>query len=171
MHLSGVALLNAFLLSFLLLSSWAATLAAQRPDPVAEISGGSISFTDATESYVGSAARFYVLPRVSLGPEVTYVFGEDHSHLIVTGNFVFDFLRPENGRLRRVSPFGLVGGGIFQTRNQFPVFNFNSTEGAFTAGGGIRMAFGNRVTIGGDVRVGWELHARAGGTIGIRLGK
>jgi hypothetical protein len=170
-QLSKVSLLNAFFLSFLLLSVWSVQLAAQRPSPIAEVSGGLMAFTETTESFVGGAARFYVLPRVSLGPEITYIFGENHSHLMVTGNFVFDFLRPQSGRLRRVTPFGLVGGGIFQTRERFRDFNFTSTEGAFTAGGGIRWALGNRVTLGADLRAGWELHIRAGGTIGIRLGK
>jgi hypothetical protein len=160
------------LVGFLLLSTWATSLAAvQRPAPVAEISAGSIGFTDATESFMGGAARFYVLPRISLGPDLTYIFGEDHSHLMVTGNVVFDFLRPVGGQPPRVTPFVLLGAGFFQTRNQFSFANFNSTEGAFTAGGGIRTLLGNRVTLGADLRIGWEAHVRLGGTIGVRLGK
>ena len=162
---------NAFLISLLLLSKWPTTLAAQNPAPVVEISAGSISFTDAAESFIGGAARLYALPRISLGPEVTYIRGDNHTHLMVTGNVVVDFLRSQRGQPRRVTPFGLVGGGIFQTRYQFPVANFNSTEGAFTAGGGIRTILGSRVTLGADLRVGWELHVRVGGTIGVRLGK
>jgi hypothetical protein len=141
------------------------------PSPVIEFSGGSIAFTEETESFVGGAARFYVLPRVSLGPEITHILADSHSHLMVTGNVVFDFLRPDGGQPRRFTPFGVVGVGIFQTRNQFPIANFTSTEAAFTAGAGIRTLLGNRVTLGGDLRVGWELHVRAGGTIGVRLGK
>jgi hypothetical protein len=162
-------LANASFVWFLFLSIGGTCLAAQQPAPVVEISGGSVAFTEATESFVAGAARFYILPRVSIGPEVTYIIGDDHSHVVATGNFVFDFLGLDKGRPRRVTPFGLVGGGIFQTRNQFPFANFTSTEGAFTAGGGIRTLLGNRVTLGGDVRVGWELHVRVGGTIGIRL--
>jgi hypothetical protein len=162
---------NALLFWLLFFSGGSAALRAQLPSPVVEVSGGAIGFTDETESFLGGAARFYVLPRVSVGPEVTYIFADNHSHLMFTGNVVFDFLRSEKGQPRRVMPFGLVGGGIFQTRNQFPVGNFTSTEGAFTAGGGIRALLGNRVTLGGDLRVGWELHVRAGATIGVRLGK
>ena len=166
-----MCLRNAVLLWFLYLSTLSTASAAQLPSPVVEVSGGSIGFTDATESFLGGAVRLYVLPRVSVGPEVTYIFADNHSHLMFTGNVVFDFLRPERGQPRRITPFGLVGGGIFQTRNQFLVANFTSTEGAFTAGGGIRALLGNRVTLGGDLRIGWELHVRAGATIGIRLGK
>src|SRR5262249_9710269 len=120
---------------FLFLWTGGTSIAAQQPAPVVEISGGSIAFTEATESFVAGAARFYILPRVSIGPEFTYIIGDDHSHVMATGNFVFDFLQSEKGRPRPVMPFGLLGGGVFQTRNQFPFANFTSTEGAFTAGG------------------------------------
>jgi hypothetical protein len=33
-----------------------------------------------TERFVGGAMRFYVLPRVSLGPVIVFVSGENHSH-------------------------------------------------------------------------------------------
>ena len=133
-----------------------------------EVSGGVVAFTEATESFIGGAARFYVSPRISLGPEVAYISGDSHQHLVLTGNLTFDFLSQ-----RRVTPFVLAGGGIFHTREEFRFINSTSThtEGAFTAGGGIRALLGNRVTVGTDVRVGWELHVRLSGTIGIRLGR
>jgi len=155
----------------LLLIVGATPLAAQNPEPVVEVSGGALAFTEATEPFAGTAARFYVSPRISLGPEITFIFGNNHSHLMLTGNAWFDFLGPRSGQPRRVTPFGVVGGGLFHTREQFSVGNFNSTEGAFTAGGGIRTLLGNRVTLGADLRVGWELHVRAGATIGVRFGK
>ena len=159
-------------------SFFCGTLGAQVPKPVVEVSGGAMGFLEATEPFVGGAARFYVLPRVSLGPEITYINGDNHSHVMVTGNFIFDFLSPRGGEQRRVTPFGLVGGGIFYTSERFRVFqglpipaDFNSTEAAFTLGGGLRTVLGNRLTLGADVRVGWELHIRLGGTIGVRLGR
>jgi len=63
----------------------------------------------------------------------------------------------------------VAGGGLFQTRERFPVGTFTSSEGAFTAGGGVRAALGQRVTVGVDTRVGWELHLRVSGLIGVRL--
>jgi len=146
-------------------------LSAQRPAPVVEISGGAIGFTEATETFVGGMARFYVLPRISVGPEVTYIAGDGHSHVVLTGNAVFDLRRSDNARPRRVMPFLVAGGGFFQTRDQFSFSNFTSTEGSFTAGGGFRVLLGDRITIGPDLRVGWETHVRAGLSLGIKLGK
>ena len=89
---------------------------------------------------------------------------------MVTGNMTFDILRSQPGQPRRLIPFGIAGGGFFQTREEFITGDSTSTDGAFTAGGGIRTLLGNRVTIGADLRVGWELHIRLGATIGVRLG-
>lgn len=58
---------------------------------------------------------------------------------------------------------------VFQTRESLFTGTFTSSEGAFTAGGGVRLAAG-RVTVGIDARVGWELHLRLNGFIGLRLG-
>jgi hypothetical protein len=49
------------------------------------------------------------------------------------------------------------------------VRSFN--EGAFTAGGGVRALVGPRVFVGAEARVGWELHLRLNGIIGVRLGR
>ena len=124
-----------------------------------------------SESLVGGAGRWYVSPRIGIGPEVVYVNGSNHSHLIVTGNITYDLLSPTNGRPRRVTPFLVAGGGLFQTRETFPSGDFTSTEGAFTAGGGVRASASDRVTIGIDTRVGWELHLRVNGFVGPQLAR
>lgn len=157
------------------LSLLAGTAAAQEPPPpVLEVGAGWMGFADdgiVNEGLVGGAGRWYVSPRISLGPEVVYVNGSNHSHLIVTGNVTFDLLPPRNGRPRPVTPFLVAGGGLFQTRETFSNDDYTSTEGAFTAGGGVRAAAGDRVTLGVDVRVGWELHLRVNGFVGFRLGR
>ena len=102
---------------------------------------------------------------------MVYLAGENHSHLVVTGNVTFDVLAPSSGRPPAVTPFFVVGGGLFQTRETSPSGGFTSNEGAFTAGGGVRASAGNRVTIGADARVGWELHLRVSGQIGVRIGR
>jgi len=38
-------------------------------------------------------------------------------------------------------------------------------------GGGVRALVGDRVTIGIDARVGWELHVRVNGLVGLQLGR
>ena len=65
----------------------------------------------------------------------------------------------------------VAGGGLFQTRESFFADSVTSREGAFTAGGGVRAIVGDRVLVGLDARVGWELHLRLTGTIGLQIGR
>jgi Outer membrane protein beta-barrel domain len=153
----------------------AGTLAAQgRPQPTVEFNAGWVGFADdgvVSEGLLGGAARFYFLPRVSVGPEIAFIDGTHHSHLMLTGNVTWDLLAPTNGRPRRVSPFLVAGGGLFQTREHFATGRYTSGEGAFTAGGGVRTSLGKRVIAGVDARVGWELHLRVSGLVGFQLGR
>ena len=147
--------------------------AQDRPAPVAEFAAGALLFADdgiVTEGFGGGAVRFHLTPRLSVGPELSFVAGDGHSHFIVTGNATFDFIRPDNGALQPVTPFVVVGAGLFQTREHFQTGTFTSGEGAFTVGGGIRGRLSSRVVAGADVRIGWETHIRLNGLIGVRLG-
>ena len=60
---------------------------------------------------------------------------------------------------------------MFQTRESFAAEDFTNTEGAFTVGGGVRTAVGDRVTVGVDARLGWEAHFRINVLVGVRLGR
>jgi hypothetical protein len=161
--------------SFALLTVLAGAAAAQeRPRPSVEVGAGWVGFADdgiVNEGMIGTAARWYVLPRISLGPEIVYTSGTSHSHLTVTGNVTYDILTATTGLSRRVTPFLVAGSGLFQTRETFFNGEFTSNEGAFTAGGGVRASASDRVTFGLDVRVGWELHLRVNGFVGVRLGR
>ena len=146
--------------------------AQERPAPVAEIALGWVGFADdgiVNEGMIGGAARWYLTPRISVGPEVVYIDGSNHNHLVVTGNVMFDILSPSTPR--SVMPFVVAGGGLFQTRETFSTSDFTSSEGAFTAGGGVRAFAGQRVMVGVDARVGWELHLRINGFVGVRFGR
>jgi hypothetical protein len=147
---------------------------AQRPVPAGELAAGALLFADdgvVTEGFIGGAARFYVLPRMSVGPEIAFVDGDDHSHLMLTGNMTFDLVRPVNGQPPSFTPFAVVGGGVFRTRESFPNREpFTSSEGTFTAGGGVRALVGRYMFVGAEARVGWELHIRLNGMVGVRLG-
>ena len=143
--------------------------AAAAQETALEVSGGKVAFTETTETFAGGAARFYVTPRISLGPEISFIQGDNHTHWTATGNLTLDFITQRSGR--HFIPFAVVGGGLFETREKFTNQTFTSREGAFTAGTGIRLLLGDRITLGGDIRIGWELHVRAGGTLGVRLGK
>ena len=150
-----------------------AAMAQERPAGAVEFAAGALVFADdgsPVEGFVGGAARAYVGDRLSVGPEIAYVSGDAHSHLLVTGNLTFDLARFGTTRSASVTPF-LTAGGLFQTREQFPGEVFTSSEGTFTAGGGVRVRAGRRVYVGAEARVGWELHIRLNGMVGIGLGR
>ena len=161
---------------FVLLAAPMARLAVaqDRPRPAVDLTAGWVGFADdgiVSEGLVGAAARWYLLPRFSIGPELVYLDGSNHSHLVLTGNVTWDVLAPTNRRPRRVTPFLVAGGGVFQTREHFFNGTYTSSEGAFTAGGGVRTLVADRVTLGFDMRVGWEAHIRINGLIGLHLGR
>jgi hypothetical protein len=171
---AALAVRSIFLLALMMVWLPRSAAAQERPAPAVEIAAGTLVFADdgsPKEGFVGGNARLYVSPRVSLGPEIAYVRGDSHSHLMLTGNVTFDLLRPVNGQPRRVTPFAVAGGGIFQTRESFPNEIFTSEDGAFTAGGGVRAWLGRRVFVGAEARIGWELHLRLNGLVGVQLGR
>jgi opacity protein-like surface antigen len=140
------------------------------PPPAAELSIGWVGFSDdgiVNETMVGGTVRYYLTPQLGVGPEFVYMKGPSHSHLMVTGNVTYDLLPPAGRRL--VTPYLVAGGGVFQTRQQFPRGTFKSNEGAFTAGGGLRFTAEDRLIVGAEARVGWELHLRVNGFIGLQF--
>lgn len=145
----------------------------RRPAPVAEISGGWSGFAD--EGVVdhvlgGVGARYYLTPRLSIGPELQYMVGPgDDRDLVGTVNLVVDFLKPTLDRPRRTTPYLLVGGGFFRHTDRFFTENYSTTEGAFTAGLGVRTWINERVFVAADARLGWEPHVRLAATLGIAL--
>lgn len=142
---------------------------ARQMGPSIDITGAWVAFPDdgvVSETLIGGAARFHLRPRLSIGPEVVYMQGDNHNHLVVTGNLVFDFMPGAS-----VQPFLVVGGGMFQTHEEFFDDAFTSREGAFTAGGGVRARVTDRVSAGLDARIGWETHVRIGGVLSVRLGR
>jgi opacity protein-like surface antigen len=148
--------------------------AQDRPAPAVDLSAAWVGFADdgvVGETLVGGAFRWPVSPRVAIGPELVYISGSRHSHAVVTGNLWWDLAPRRAGASSRVTPFLVAGGGAFSTRADFVRETFTSWEGAFTAGGGVRVAASDRVDVGVDARVGWELHLRVGGVVGIRLGR
>jgi hypothetical protein len=103
--------------AFVLLTTPMADLATaqDRPGPAAELAAGWVGFADdgiVSESLVGGAARWSLLRRVSVGPELAYIHGANHSHLVVTGNVTWDVRAPTNRRPHRVTPFLVAGGGV-----------------------------------------------------------
>lgn len=143
------------------------------PRPAAEVQTGWVGFVDETSidhAAFGGAARVFVTPRLSLGPEVAYLRGPGgDSDVMVTGNLTFDFVRPRGGRPPRVTPFLIIGGGFERHRDQIGPASFSSSEGALTGGGGVRIWFNDKVYGVVDSRIGWEPHLRVTGGIGVTL--
>jgi hypothetical protein len=148
--------------------------AQERGTTAVDVSAGWTGFADdgiVSEGAFGAAARWYVSPRVSIGPEFTFIAGESHSHRVLTGNLTFDLLSPRAGQ-SRITPFFVIGGGVFNTSETFAFTNerFSSSEGAFTVGGGVRAPINERVSLGADARIGWEPHIRLMAFASVRLG-
>ena len=146
-------------------------VAQDRPGPAVDLAAGWVGFADdgiVSEGLVGGTARWYLLPRISVGPELVYIHGAHHSHVAVTGNMTWDVLAATN-RPYRVMPFLVAGGGVFQTREHFFNGTYTSSEGAFTAGGGVRAFVADRITLGLEMRAGWEPHIRINGVLGFQL--
>ena len=146
--------------------------AQERPGPAVDLTAAWIGFADdgvVSEPGFGGALRWYVSPRIAIGPELIYIRGDSHSHLALTGNLTWDVL--PQATHPKATPFLIAGAGMFQTHEEFFDDAFTSKEGAFTAGGGIRSQVTDRVGVGVDARVGWELHVRIGGFVAIGLGR
>lgn len=151
----------------------AAPAAPPQPSPTLEATGGWAGFLDddvIRHGVAGAAARVYVTPRISLGPEVQYFVGPNSDRdLIVTGNLMVDLLAPTAARPARTTPYLVAGGGLFRHSDRFNGQSFSSTEGAFTAGVGVRTWATDRVFVAGDARIGWEAHLRLAVTVGVAL--
>jgi hypothetical protein len=136
---------------------------------VAEGSAGWAGLVDdATKNYllVGGTVRRHVSPWVSVGPEFVIMSNSDLLRdriVMLTGNVVFD-AAPD----ARVSAFAIGGVGMFWGREQLRSGPYWSSDPAFTAGGGLRANVTESVAVGGEYRIGWELHQRVSGFASVR---
>jgi hypothetical protein len=119
---------------------------------------------------IGAAWRGYVSRRISLGPEVQFMSGPGSDRdLILTGNVMVDLLARTADRPRPTTPYVVLGGGLFRHTQRFPTGTSTSTEGAFTAGVGLRTWVNERVYVAADARLGWEPHLRVAALVGVAL--
>jgi hypothetical protein len=162
------------LLALLFQAERAAAQTAGRPDPAVELTGGYAGFADegiVGHSVFGGAFRYHLSPRISVGPEVQFMFGSGgHRDLLLTGNMTFDLLSATGATPRRVTPFLVAGGGLFRSTDSSFGQSFSHNEGGFTGGGGVRAWFNERAYVASEFRLGWEAHFRVTGTIGVKLG-
>jgi len=140
---------------------------------VVEATVGYAGFVDdalIAHGLVGGTVRWSLTPRLSVGPEITYMVGPGSDRdLFVTGNLTWDLFRGA-ARPGLVVPYVVGGAGFFRHSNRFGPDTFASNEGTFTGGGGARIWVTRRVYVGAEARLGWELHSRLAGTVGVRFG-
>ena len=96
------------------------------PPPAAELSLGWVGFPDdgdiVNETMVGGTVRWYLTRQVSVGPEVVYIKGPGHSHLMVTGTYV-DVVPPAVPGCHAVPR----AGAVCPDADQLPGVTFRST--------------------------------------------
>jgi hypothetical protein len=124
---------------------------------------------DATKNYwaAGGSLRRYVTPRLSIGPELVLMHNSalvTDRQIMATGNITFDAYR---ANAMRLTPFVVGGFGVLGTRDQVRDGPFWSSDPAFTVGGGVRAAAGERVSAAAEYRLGWGLHHRLTGSVGF----
>jgi hypothetical protein len=155
-------------------------LAQEKPAPIIEAVIGRSSFIDEAWDHfttVGGGARVFVTPRLAIGPEVAYLSGAfdalGASHLTVTGNVTFDFVRDD--RRARFIPYFAAGGGYLRQRTlvgggpgSTALAPFTSSEGTLSAGVGVRIGVTSRVFIAPEFRLGWEPETRVAVMVGMR---
>jgi hypothetical protein len=116
----------------------------------------------------GGGLRIPVRRRLSVGPEVVYMIGPASDRDFFLHGSLWVDLVTERAQTR-VVPYCVFGGGYMRHSNRFLSDTFASGEGSVTAGGGVRVHLTDRVSVGGEVRIGWEPHLRATGHVGVRL--
>jgi len=132
-------------------------------------SGGYALFVDdllIPHGVVGVGAEWVATPRVAVGPELIYMVGPGSDRELFVLGVVRVGIRPFSAR---VAPFLVAGGGLMRHTARFGGRAFSATEGAYVAGGGVRLAVTPRVTVAPEVTIGWEAHLRASVGVGLRL--
>ncbi len=137
---------------------------------VLEASVGHAEFADSPpvpHSVFSAGGRVYVSRRVALGPELTVMRGPGIDRdTFLAANATFDLLVPAPARPVLVVPYLIGGLGFVSMTTQVGTGPYSSSEGTFTTGAGVRVASRQGWFIAPEVRIGWELHWRAGVQIG-----
>jgi len=148
-----------------LLGSGTASYAQETPSRLAvDVSAGYAAFVDEAPIQhltLGGGVRWRLTPKVSIGPEVVFMRGpDDDRDIFLTGKVIVDFM-PD----RLVSPYFVANGGAILHDDRFFSGPYWSSEGAVSAGGGVRIDVTPRLSIAPELRIGWEPHIRIGARV------
>lgn len=116
-------------------------------------------------SMFGAGARFFVIPRLAIGPEVTHMRGPGQDRdWVLLANASID-LRSRTGR--RVIPYVLAGAGMMRhtdgTEPRFP----RAYGLLVNVGIGTRVVVSDRWFLAPEFRIGREPHWRFGVSAGM----
>ena len=133
----------------------------------AEVALGGAWFLDESvivHRIAGGSVRWRLTPRLAVGPEVTYMVGPGSDRdFTLTGNLTWDL------RASGVTPFIVVGGGLFRHSDRFFTRTFSSTDGGFTARAGVRIPLTPDWYLAPEAGIGWEPHSRLHIALGRRF--
>ena len=165
MNWLGIGRLPALLLAACVAGAGEAGAQTARPVAVEGVVGWAGFVDDATDHHalIGGSVRLPIGRRLSVGPEVFLTNGSSDRDTFVLGSLWVD-LGPDAAP---VVPYLVAGGGYMRHDQRFGSRHFTSGEGSFTAGGGVRAHLNERMYVGGDVRIGWELHLRTTAHVGV----
>jgi hypothetical protein len=168
------------ILTLLFLSALASTAAGQSVDTApdvgpgttaGELAGGFTAFFDdgvIDHGGVGGAARIYVTPRLSVGPELVYMIGPGSDRdVLLFANLTVDLTKPRLGRVGRVEPYLVMGAGLLSHSNSFGGYSSSGSSVTYSWGGGARVWVARRVYVASDIRAGWTPNVRVMGTVGV----
>lgn len=114
-------------------------------------------------SMFGAGARFFVIPRLAIGPEVTHMRGPGRDRdWVLLANASID-LRSRTGR--RVVPYVLAGAGTNRHSDE-PFFPLGYAL-LVNVGIGTRISVSDRWFVAPEFRIGREPHWRAGVSVGM----
>jgi hypothetical protein len=130
---------------------------------------GYVGFGD--EGIVGHAAvgagwQWALARRLSIGPELVYMVGpHDDRDLFLTGKAMWSFAPG-----RYVDPYVVADAGLMLHRATRIDGPFWVKRDGGSIGGGVRVRAARRVSVGFEMRLGWEPHIRSTAVVRVKLG-
>lgn len=142
-------------------------LLAQEGRSEADVLAGGTWFADdslISHAIVGGTYRWRLSPRLTLGPEATYMIGPGTDRdVMLTGQLTFV------GRAAGLSPFVTAGGGLYHHRSEFLDRRYRSNAGILNFGGGVRVPLTQGWHLAPEFRFGLGSTFRSVGDPHVRL--
>ena len=131
--------------------------------------GGYAAFVDdgrISHGVFSAGLEWLPTRHLAIGPEVQGMVGPGSDRDLLVLGVVRIGILPLTSR---VAPFVTLGAGTMTHWDSFGGRSFRSTEGAFVAGGGVRVWVSPRVFVAPEVTIGWEPHVRSSIVVGVTM--